>query len=449
MPFRTGTLAVRGAWWLPAAVLSGILLWGSLPPFEHGWAAFVAFVPALAALRRAGASRAIAGGCIVLVTACALTLLTAERTYGNDGLIETLRLFLGFGLLILPVFILYSLVRQWSPLTIWALVSGAVLWEAALSRYLPASLAWTQHRSPGMLYLASATGWWGIVGAVWATNLFLARVPFLQPLRRSVPSLLACSATLAASALVFPPQPQSDSALRVFVLQGEDLSPSAVHQAVRDRTIELLVLPKVELSLEETRALSALADSPAMVVTNEGRSWVWNSMQPNALASEEPVRGVRVLVPQDPSNPLGHDLRLIGFRAALVAVPRATRRSPHEIIAAADAASLAIASASLGVSIVRADTAGFSRVIGPTGAVLAETRRHTTGTGCLAAIPATGVSTFYGLAGDWMVWLLTAILLLQLCVWALQRLGVLWVGQEEEAPLRILPRLEREPYSRN
>ncbi|RMG25789.1 MAG: hypothetical protein D6724_03270 [Armatimonadetes bacterium] len=66
-----------------------------------------------------------------------------------------------------------------------------------------------------------------------------------------------------------------------------------------------------------------------------------------------------------------------------------------------------------------------------------------------AAVPASPTQTVYAQFGDWPLMVVLAILLLWVLVWGLQRLGVLVAGREAEAPLRILPRVERENYSRN
>ncbi len=444
----TGALATRRGWWILASIASGCLVAASLPPSDHGLLAFVAFVPALVSLRRTSYSRALASATLILGT---LFLWAFWGGWPQDsvGSRETLRVLLGFGVLIALPFSLYARVRKWSPLTVWALTAVAVLWEALASQYLPATLAWTQHRSPGMLYLASATGWWGVVAAIWATNLFLARVFFLAPTRRALPSVLACALTLVGAALAFPPSPRSETALQVIVVQTATLSPSHIAQLVGDRQTELLILPRIELTLDEAEALASAAHAPSVVLTREGWSGIWNPSEPNAMANRTTIRGVPVYVPQTLKAPLVHDLRALGSQVSLAAIPRATAESPYQALAAWDAAGLTLASASLGQSVARADTAGFSRVTGPTGEVLSDIPRRQRDAIGSAAVPASPTQTLYSQFGDWPLIVVFAILLLWILVWGLQRLGILVAGREAEAPLRILPRVERENYSRN
>lgn len=160
---------------LVSIIASGVMLHGALPP--NGWwpLAWIAFVPLFLAVN---GSRFLVGflaglGAVGVTAWLGIAGVGYEMMLPSDGspawIVVGCALF-GFALAIVTGIAAESCLAR--P---WRLAAIAVLLEACLLIYLPASVALTQSRVPAMLAVASVGGIWAISYALWWFNLAVAK----------------------------------------------------------------------------------------------------------------------------------------------------------------------------------------------------------------------------------------------------------------------------------
>ncbi|HUG87636.1 MAG TPA: apolipoprotein N-acyltransferase [Actinomycetota bacterium] len=262
---RVASAPVRLPVALPAAALSGLLLWFGFAPIDLGPVAFVALVPLLWAARGARARRG------------ALLGLTFGAVYFGALMSWLLPLtILGWSILLLGsagwtallVGAAAAVGREERPIRT-ALAIGAV-WVSVewLRGVMPfggftwGALGATQHDNPLLLPLASVAGSWGISFVVAAVNalvleaLVRVRGGWGRPAR-----LLAIAAALALIPAVIPISVPDGPPIEVAVVQGN--VPRSV--ATEDRLIVDRLVAENHARLHRTLA----GDPPALVVWPE------------------------------------------------------------------------------------------------------------------------------------------------------------------------------------
>lgn len=209
------------------AVLSGVLLALSLPPYDMEWLAWIALTPLLAAtpdrrpLERAG---------LGLAAGLACGAVQVGWHEDSDGLRYAYLPFLLLAFLLAAVALAAGAARQrpqglpWVALV--ACAGVAVEWVSTSSP-MPLHLALSQYRALTLIQIASLTGIWGVSFLLWWTNAALADALLERRLRTaSLGTALGAIALAAGYGTLVLARPAAPGATGVRAAAIQDYSPA-------------------------------------------------------------------------------------------------------------------------------------------------------------------------------------------------------------------------------
>lgn len=210
-----------------AALISAVLMWLSFPPLNLGFFIFVAPVPLLWALRRAGKAR----------EAARVGFLYGFAFFGGMlwwifqlGAVAWFPLMGALAVYVSAYALLLYAVRLWSPLLWWLVaVGGWAAFEFARSRWPLGGFPWgapgfavgTIPGARGAAQWIGTTGW-GVLVIAFAAGLVLLSEE--EPDRRPLEVTTALIVILIALGLVFSPD-ANGTAVRVAIVQGSSPCP--------------------------------------------------------------------------------------------------------------------------------------------------------------------------------------------------------------------------------
>lgn len=437
------------------AVVSGILLAFSLPPFDHEWLGWIALVPLFLAAPKRRPLETIGLGIVSGLTCGALLVPTNPQAHGFPYAV--------FPFLLLALLLaLGALVAMWARRRVdglrWALLltcAGVVLEWGTLAGPMPLQLALCQWRNLPLIQIASVTGIWGVSFLLWLTNAAIADAVMLRrPLSASLGfALIPVAAWVAGLALV--PHP-TGAPIRVAAIQSYAGQEGA--SFVRAGT------PPAEPGDSETMTRMAAAKGVRLIVWPELGATFNPSVPDDPAASLARELGVQLVVgyPQ-PGTPKGYncaavidsggrvrgvhqknypflgerrdtyagnvagafdtDLGRIGVAicfdtcypelprrlarsgARLVAMPNYDPVTPGGLVHRLHGAVLPFRAVENRLPIIRCDSNGMSQVIDATGRVLAQGPFFQPQVVSADVSLGDGQGTFFSRYGDWVVYL--------------------------------------------
>ena len=214
------------------AILSGILLALSLPPYDLSWLAWFALVPLLSASKTQDRVLEVAGrGLLVGIVAGVIH----ARFAGGLFLVFAYLPFLWFGVLCAMFAVAANFLRDEKNalrrVTMLACVGVAGEWLTTLTP-LPINFAVTQHRVLDLIQIADFVGIWGVSWLLWFVNAAIANAIMNRNQTRN----LRIAPLLVGAALVFLAfgysrfrlgKPQNTPTLRVAAIQA--FEPNGTH----------------------------------------------------------------------------------------------------------------------------------------------------------------------------------------------------------------------------
>jgi apolipoprotein N-acyltransferase len=444
------------------AVISGVLLAFSLPPFNHEWTAWFALVPLLIAGLKRRPLEAVGLGMVAGIT-CGIMLGASSPS--SHGFVFSAFPFLMLALLLGLGACAGMRARRSSEGLRWVLTVacvGLLLEWCTLLGPMPLHLALSQWRNLVLMPVVSYTGIWGVSLLIWLTNAALADALLL---RRVFTPSLGLALALAGVCLAGPrlaPSPPVGASLRVAAIQsyaateGEVFSRNgappteagdaeAMTRTAAAEGARLIVWPELgaafspELPEDPAAALAREvhaqivvgypeAGSPkgyncAAVVDADGRVRGIHRKNYPFLGERRDTNAGKVATAFDTS--LGRigvaicfdtcypelSRRLARAGAQLIAMPNYDPVTPRGLVHRLHGAVLPFRAAENRVPIVRCDSNGMSQVIAPTGQVLAEGPLFRPEVVSAAVPLGDGKGTFFSRSGDWVVYVCIAALL--------------------------------------
>lgn len=437
-----------------AGALSGCLLAAALPPANQWWLGPLCLVPVLVAVRGAGLLRGFLGGISVPVAAVAIIssglLYPGPASPGNPKWVWVGCGFFGFLIAIV------CCVQAETKLTGWRrtalLAATAVGLEFSLFPILPAHLALTQYRMPGMMMLAG-------IGGIWLVSLLLwfANAAFTEALSGRRYRLGAVAAGLLALGygLALWPHGIPGHTVRVAAVQTDETD----IQTLRDLNARagrqgaaLAVWPEFsgiegapggnpsglcKLSSQvgeppyvtsyrdafeplphNTAALFSAGSCSAVYYKRKVFGGERNMHTPGTkpVAVDWPGHGrLGMNICYDSCYPrvLGETAGLSGV--SLIALPTIDPDSPNGFVAAVHAAFTPFRAAESGTPIVRAVGTAYSTMVDGYGRIAAEMGPGTNRV-LIADLPLGRRWTLYSVLGDWVLYLCLGYVALELGV---------------------------------
>lgn len=411
------------------SLATGLLLHGALPPIGWWPLGWVAFVPLLLAINGTRFLVGFLGGLGAIGVTAWLGIQGVGFQHlsyeGSPAWIVVGCALFGFALAIVA-----GLAAESKLARPWRLAAVAVLLEACLLIYLPASVALTQSRVPAMLTIASIGGVWAIAYAVWFVNLVFAQqiakgrlgrvavafgigwfvlgiypgtriistrgvenILLVQTTTTDLKRLNELNGTIPNTLAIWPEfagmeaAPAGDTA--ELTSYSKTATPFITSYQSREKPlpynvaalfsdgIESKPYQKRKLFGGET-SMHLAGNSPVMVPwedTNVGLNICFDSCYP-AIMRETVALG-----------------------ADIIALPTIDPPSPHHWIAAMHAAFTPIRAAELGVPIARADGGAYSMIADASGRILLELPPGESS--AMAMVPKATVPTLYRRVGDW------------------------------------------------
>ena len=423
----------RAAAIIGAILASGAMLHAALPPIGWWWLAWFAFVPLFIAVKGARFLVGFLAGLGATGTTAFLAIQGVGYGYrsseGSPSWIMVGCVLFGFAVSIVTGMAAES--KLASPLR---LAACAVLLEACLLIYLPASIALTQARVSAALFFASMGGIWGVSYLVWLSNTWLAHH---MAEGRKVPAILGLVGVyVVLGALGSTMKPLSGAAIPVIVVQTDETDLAALGRLTGTNPAALAVWPEfagLEAASggDTTKLREFAAVRPGIITTFQDThtplphnvAALFASGQESARYEKRKLFGGEtsmhtagnqaVIVPWrdtrvglnicfDSCFPgIMRETALKG--AKLIALPTIDPPSPHHWIAAMHAASTPFRAAELGIPIARADGNAYSMLVDARGNIVLELPPGKAS--AQGDLPTTTEDTLYRSIGDWPLWI--------------------------------------------
>jgi apolipoprotein N-acyltransferase len=434
-----------------AGAVSGLLLALALPPGDQWWLGSVCLAPVLAAVSGKGLLPGFVGGITVpAVTAWAVqsNLLYHYKTESpSDKWILVGCGFFGFLIAVVCSVASETKVRGWRRTLF--LATLAIVFEVALFPILPAHLALTQYRVPGMMVATSLGGIWLVSLMLWIANVALADLILAfvgaRP-RVAIASTAIAFAPLVAFDLLGLVLPRSNPGpmIKVAAIQtaqtDDKTLPRLNAQAGREGA-SLAVWPEfsgIEMApggdTDDLRKLSAEPGQPAFVTSYNdrapGKPHNVSALFANGIESSNYYKrklfggemnmhaaGFLAVAADWKGNPkVGLSIcfdscypqmlkETAGDTAVgIVTLPSIDPDSANCFVAAIHGAFTPFRAAENGVSIVKADGIAFSMLVDNTGRIVSQAlnQRDYVLTG---ELPSSRRWTLYSVLGDWVLYL--------------------------------------------
>jgi apolipoprotein N-acyltransferase len=416
---------------------TGVMLHFALPPLGWWPLGWIAFVPLFLAVRETRFLIGFLGGLVSIGITAWLGIQGFGYRYTSDEGSPSW-VMVGCALFGFALAIVAGLSAETKLERPWRLAAIAVLLEACLLIYLPASVALTQSRVPAMMLVASLGGVWAIAYLVWFTNLTIAQqLARGQRVRRV---RVAIALAIMASCLV-----TFNGTLRKVWLQSENRSVLLVQTAATDLKElhqlngsvpdALAIWPEfagMEASpggdTEELRAYSQNATPFVTSYQSGHRPLPFNVAALFAGGTESvPYRKRKLFGGEVSMHQAGLQPAVAPWRGmtvglnicfdscypavmretadlspSLIALPTIDPPSPHHWIAAMHAEYTPIRSAELGIPIARADGHAYSMLTDAHGNVMLELPPGEAS--ALAPLFPARPSTLYRRFGDWVLY---------------------------------------------
>lgn len=411
------------------ALATGVMLHGALPPIGWWPLAWIAFVPLLVAVRGTRFLVGFLGGLGAIGVTAWLALsgwgFAFQSNEGSPAWIWVGCALFGFALAIVAGMAAESRLER--P---WRLAAIAVLLEACLLIYLPASIALTQARVPAMLAVASLGGIWAIAYAVWWVNL-----SFAHHLAKGRLVEVPIAFVLLWSGLIvlgnFWPRVGGE-ARTVLLVQTSESELDQLQELNGNLPNALAVWPEFgglgAAPGGDTKALRAFSENSTSFVTSfqsGGAPLPYNvaalftdggevgRYEKRKLFGGETsmhTAGQKPAIARWGSTNVGLNIcfdscfpsimrETVGAGADIIALPTIDPPSPHHWIAAMHAAFTPIRAAELGVPIARADGFAYSMAVDSRGHILLEIPPGEAS--ATVEVPASAKGTLFRATGDW------------------------------------------------
>lgn len=437
------------------AVVSGILLAFSLPPFDYEWLGWIALVPLFLAAPKRRPLETVGLGIVSGLTCGALLVPTNPQAHGFPYAV--------FPFLLLALLLsLGALVAMWARRRVdgirWVLFltcAGVVLEWGTLAGPMPLQLALCQWRNLPLIQIASVTGIWGVSLLIWLTNATIADAVMLRrPFSASLGlALIPVAAWVAGQALV--PHPMG-APIRVAAIQSyagqegasfvragaptvEPGDPEAMTRTAAANGVRLIVWPELGATFNPN-----VSDDPAASLARDlGVQLVVGYPQPGTpkgyncaavIDATGRVRGVhqknypflgerRDTHAGKVATAFDTDLGRIGVAicfdtcypelprrlarsgARLIAMPNYDPVTPGGLVHRLHGAVLPFRAVENRLPIVRCDSNGMSQVIDAAGRVLAQGPFFQPQVVAADVGLGNGQGTFFSRNGDWVVYL--------------------------------------------
>lgn len=415
-------------------VATGMLLHFALPPIGWWPLGWIAFVPLLLSVRETRFLIGFLGGLASIgVTAWLGIQGFGYRYTSEEG--SPAWIMVGCALFGFVLSIVAGMVAEKKLDRPWRLAAIAVLLEACLLIYLPASVALTQSRMPAMLIVASVGGIWAIAYLVWFVNLTIVQQLAAGQRVRRVRLAIALTVILFCVNLFNDSQRAVDFASQqrdILLVQTTATDLKALRQLNGSIPQTLAIWPEfagMEASFGgDTQALRDYSRTSTAFITSyqsADRPLPYNVARLFGGGQEsEPYRkrklfggevsmhqaGLRPALARWEGTPVGLNIcfdscypaimrETAALGPSLIALPTIDPPSPHHWIAAMHAAYTPIRSAELGIPIARADGHAYSMITNAWGQVTLELPPGEAS--AMGVLPAARPSTLYRTYGDW------------------------------------------------
>jgi apolipoprotein N-acyltransferase len=423
---------------LGGAIVSGLLLALSLPPFHFWYLAFFALVPFLVTVRHSRFSFGIFAGLLTaLVGASALAfgiLPVPNPSHGEPNWI--FGGYLLFGLVLGIVGGIWSEQKELKFVPVVLTACLAITTEAALMVILPVHLALSQSEVPASLKLSSVTGIWGVSFLIWGVNLWLATVP-RKPSRLWIAPASAVVACIVVSAVVpFSSAPPDGPVIGVLQTMTNDLHElAATTELAATRGAQLVVWPELSSmaaaprgDTRELKTLSSTPHEPAFITSFEDdatpkphntAALFYRGAESSRYYKRKPFAGEATMHQAGTRAAIGNWDVPVGLNicfdschpsvlrdtadlgANFIALPTEDPVSSGGVVQAIHAAYTPFRSAELGLSIARADITADSMITGADGRILV---RMGGGEGFVVSRVDKPRMTVYRRLGDWFLY---------------------------------------------
>jgi len=439
---------------LVLAVLSGVLLAFSLPPFDQEWTVWFALVPLFVAVLKRRPLEAVGLG-MVSGIACGITVGPSSPT--AHGFVFAAFPFLMLALMLGLGGCVAMRERRSSEGLRWVLTvacAGLFLEWCTLVGPMPLHLALSQWRNLTLMPVVSITGIWGVSLLIWLTNAALADALLLRrPFTPSAGLALMVAVTFLAAPRLAPQsapgtpvrvaaiQSYSGTEGEVFARRGapsvEGGDAEAMSRDAAAAGAKLIVWPELGAAFSPevpddpvatlARDVHAQivvgypeAGSPkgyncAAVVDTDGRvrgihrknyPFLGERRDTNAgtvaTVVDTSLGRVGVAICFDTCYP-EFSRRLARSGAQLIAMPNYDPVTVRGLVHRLHGAVLPFRAVENGLPIVRCDSNGMSQVIDSSGRVLAEGPLFRPQVVSASVTLGTGKGTFFSRYGDWLV----------------------------------------------
>ena len=443
------------------ALLSGVLLAFSLPPYDFSWLAWFALVPLLMAVRTLRPLEAAGSGLVVGLTAGTIH----ARFAGGLFLVFAYAPFLWFGLLCAVFAVAANRLRDEKSalrgVTTLACIGVVAEWLTTLTP-LPINFAVTQHRVLDLVQIADITGIWGVSFLLWFANAAIgnAILQRRQLKRKAQIVPLAVAASLVLVSLAYSrfrlSEAKTTTTLRVAAIQAfepngangfadavasdalvrESLTKKAVKNGAQlvvwseevlgtdfesgkndDATRQLartlktyLVAGYIDQSAARQFNSAALLSPQGQVVGTHRkihlyageRSTTKAGTTPTVVASSLGKIGVAICFDTCWTNVVRDETK---SGAQIIAMPNFDPPVPRGVVHFLHGAMLPFRAIENRIPIVRADPNGHSGTIDAQGRVLESLPMWKSGASVSDVRLGDGTSTFFTRSGDWLAWL--------------------------------------------
>ncbi|MGV3615004.1 MAG: nitrilase-related carbon-nitrogen hydrolase [Fimbriimonas sp.] len=418
------TLAVLGG-----GLATGVMLHGALPPIGWWPLGWIAFVPLLVAVYQTRFLVGFLGGLLsVGVTAWLGIVGLGYAHRSSEG--STAWVVVGCALFGFALAIVAGIAAEPKTTPPWRLAATAVLLEACLLLYLPASIAITQARVPAVLALASLAGIWAVAYAVWFTNLWLARQVLDGRKVHVAVGVVALPLVIGLAGQVW--SSASGETRSIVLVQTEATDLSTLRQLTGTDPTTLAVWPEfggLEAApggdAKDLRSLSAsrgafvtsfqdghrpLPHNVAVLFAEGQESTPYRKRKLFGGETSMHTPGNLPVVAKWGSTRVGINIcfdscypsimrETAAMGADLIALPTIDPPSPNHWIAAMHAAYTPLRAAELGTPIARADGYAYSMVVDGKGRVVLELPPGRAS--AVTEVPVASGSTVYRATGDW------------------------------------------------
>jgi apolipoprotein N-acyltransferase len=451
-----------------AGAVSGLLLALALPPGDQWWLGPICIAPVLAAVSGKGLIPGFIGGITVpIVTSWAVqsNLLYHYKTENpSDKWILVGCGFFGFLIAIVCCVASETKTQGWRRILL--LGTLAVVLELALFPILPAHLALTQYRVPGMMVAASIGGIWLVSLMLWIANAVVADwLRMLGIWLKSKPSIIGETPRLTYETLLLVPICSFYilSSVSLPGTKGPTLTVAAIQTTLTDdkslrklngeagrKGAALAVWPEfsgIELApygdTTELKQLSAELGQPSFVTSfrdankpkphnvaalfssgTESKNYYKRKLFGGEMnmhaAGLIPVTAdwaghprVGLSICFDSCYPQMLKETSAQTGVGIVALPTIDPDSANCFVAAIHGAFTPFRAAENGVSIARADGIAFSMLVDNTGSIVAESRNQPDYV-LVGSFPTERRWTLYSVLGDWVLYLSGAYCLFEI-----------------------------------